>query len=165
MARGVGIQITLPQFKSQWIAAINKYSLGIWNFEVSIGNAAVEVFRDSFSMRRFNSRGGSSWVMRTKRNLRGFTVGSLIESGALRSSIKYKLIRGGVKIYTDPNAFSKSYRHKGFCYAAVHNEPKSAGTRTGRVANMPQRKFMGHSTVLNKKMEDLEVMIFKGLPK
>lgn len=112
------------------------------------------------------------WRHRPKRNKGGFTVGGLVESKSLRNSIVYESesfnrSKGRVKVYTDPAAFSGTYHHKGFCFAAVHNSDDPS-VRTGRVANMPQRQFMPtekrDSTVMNDKLRELERMIFRTFP-
>ena len=71
------------------------------------------------------------------------------------------------EVFTDPKAFSGTYNHKGFCFAAVHNSDDSS-VRTGRVANMPQRQFMPtekrDSSVMNDKLRELERIFFRTFP-
>lgn len=167
-----GIPLTPQQFVAQWMPLPHRLDLNVWNFRVSVGRAAVDIFRKSFDMKRFNSRGSLVWQHRPKRNKGGFTVGGLVESKSLRKSIVYETesfnrSKGRVKVYTDPAAFSGTYHHKGFCFAAVHNSDDSS-VRTGRVANMPQRQFMptekSNSTVMNDKLRELERTIFRTFP-
>lgn len=167
-----GIPLTPQQFIAQWEPLPHQFDLNVWDFEVSVGRSAVEIFQKSFDMKRFNTRGSMVWQHRPKRNRGGFTVGSLTESKSLRNSIVYEAesynrSKGRVKVYTDPSAFSGTYHHKGFCFAAVHNSDDPS-VRTGRVANMPQRQFMPtekrDSTVMNDKLRELERMIFRTFP-
>lgn len=167
-----GIPLTPQQFVAQWMPLPHQFDLNIWNFEVSVGQSAVEIFQKSFDMKRFNSNGSLVWRHRPKRNKGGFTVGGLVESRSLRNSIVYKVEsynrpRGKVHVYTDPSAFNGTYHHKGFCFAAVHNSDDPS-VRTGRVANMPQRQFMPtekrDSTVMNDKLRELQLMIFRTFP-
>ena len=167
-----GIPITSKQFVAQWQPLPHQFDLNIWNFEVSVGRSAVEIFRKSFDMKRFNSRGSMAWKHKSRRNKGGFAVGSLTESLSLRNSIVYEAetynrSKGRVKVYTDPSAFSGTFKHTGFCFAAVHNSDDPS-VRTGRVANMPQRQFMpterNNSTVMNDKLRELERMIFRAFP-
>lgn len=167
-----GIPLTPQQFIAQWQPLPHRFELNVWDFQVSIGKAAVEIFKQSFDMKRFNSTGSVVWRHRPKRNAGGYTVGGLVESRSLRNSIVYETetyhrSKGRVKVYTDPAAFSGTYRHKGFCFAAVHNSDDPS-VRTGRVARMPQRQFMPtenkDSSVMNDKLRELERMIFRTFP-
>lgn len=157
---------------AQWMPLPHIISLNIWNFQVSVGQNAVDIFQRSFDMKRFNSNGSMVWKHRPKRNKGGFTVGGLIESRSLRNSIKYKAsslghAKGKTEVFTDPSAFNGTYKHKGFCFAAVHNSDDPS-VRTGRVSNMPQRQFMPteskDSSVMNDKLRELERMIFRTFP-
>lgn len=167
-----GIPISPEQWIAQWEPLPHQFDLNIWNFEVSVGQSAVDIFQKSFDMRRFNTRGSMVWKHRPRRNKGGNTVGSLVESGSLKNSIVYEAelynrSKGRVKVYTDPAAFSGTYSHKGFCFAAVHNSDDPS-VRTGRVANMPQRQFMPtdkkDSTVMNDKLRQLNSIIFRMFP-
>lgn len=160
--------ITPKQVVAQWRNLPHKLSVNLWNFEVKAGKAAQETFKDSFDLKRFNSRGSTTWASRSKWSKAKHPL--MVETGSLQKSIKWKHIGSkgtpaGVTIYTDPNGFSHTKRHRGFCYAAVHNAPSSLGTRRGRVRNMPRRQFMGHSSVLQEELKKLSPMIFQGFPK
>lgn len=167
-----GIPLTPAQFVAQWQPLPHQFDLNIWDFQVSVGRAAVEIFQKSFDMKRFNSKGSMVWQHRPKRNKGGFTVGGLVESRSLRNSIVYETesynrAKGKVRVYTDPSAFGGTYNHKGFCFAAVHNSDDSS-IRTGRVSRMPQRQFMPtekkDSTVMNDKLRELERIMFRMFP-
>lgn len=167
-----GIPLTPQQLREQWEPLPHLFDLNLWNFQVSVGQSAVDIFQKSFDMKRFNSRGSMVWRHRPKRNKGGFTVGGLVESRSLRNSIVYEAesynrSRGKVKVFTDPKAFNGTYNHKGFCFAAVHNSDDPS-VRTGRVANMPQRQFMPtekrDSSVMNDKLRELERIIFRTFP-
>lgn len=167
-----GIPLTPEQWIAQWQPLPHQFDLNIWDFEVSVGQAAVDIFKKSFDMKRFNTRGSMVWKHRPRRNKGGYTVGSLTESMSLKNSIVYETetynrSRGRVKVYTDPSAFGGTYSHKGFCFAAVHNSDDPS-VRTGRVRNMPQRQFMPaekqDSTVMNDKLRELNRMIFRMFP-
>lgn len=167
-----GIPLTPQQFVAQWTHLPHQLDLNVWNFQVSVGRSAVDIFQRSFDMKRFNSNGSMVWKHRPKRNKGGYTVGGLVESRSLRNSIVYEAesysrSKGRVKVYTDPAAFGGTYHHKGFCFAAVHNSDDSS-IRTGRVARMPQRQFMPTekhgSTVMDNKLRELERMIFRTFP-
>lgn len=167
-----GIPLTPQQFLAQWEPLPHQFDLNVWDFQISVGRSAVDIFQKSFDMKRFNSRGSVMWRQRPQKNKGGFTRGGLIESRSLRNSIMYKTnflhsSKGRVEVYTNPSAFSGTYSHKGFCFAAVHNSDDSS-IRTGRVANMPQRQFMPtekrDSTVMNDKLRELERMIFRAFP-
>ena len=163
------------QMVSQWRILPHKFQLNLWNFDVQAGRAAQKIFQGSFSKKKFNDSGSIKWAPRSAKSRYKHPL--MVETGSLKNSIKWKLIgqngatvsffgqSKGVEIFTDPNGFGNAKRHKGFCYAAVHNAPFSAGTRTGHMASMPRRHFMGHSDLLTKKLKELSKVIFKGFPK
>lgn len=167
-----GIPLTPQRFIEQWQPLSHRFDLNLWNFQVSVGKSAVEIFQKSFDLKRFNSNGSMTWKHRPKKNKGGYTVGGLVESHSLKKSIvydteSYNRSKGRVKVFTAPNAFGGTYNHKGFCFAAVHNSDDSS-VRTGRVANMPQRQFMptdkNDSSVMKDKLRELEKMIFITFP-
>ncbi|MDR1090957.1 MAG: hypothetical protein LBL79_07760 [Prevotella sp.] len=160
--------LTPKQLMDQWRALPNKFDVNIWNFEVKAGKAAVSVFQESFYLRRFNSSGEFGW--KERRKPRPYPI--LEETGSLKNSIKWKHLgtkcsksAAGARIYTDPNGFQNTKRHRGFCYAAVHNAPDGTYTygRTG--VRSIQRQYIGHSTVLKNKLKELSPIIFDGFPK
>lgn len=164
----VGKNITPQQMIAQWRHLPHKFQINLWNFEVKAGKLAVSIFQESFELKRFNSSGSMAWKPRSPKNKKLHPL--MTESFSLKKSIKWKHLgkRGaasGVTIYTDPNGFNNTFSHRGFCFAAVHNAPDSLGTRTGHMKNMPQRQFMGHSSVLKEELKKLSVMIFQGFPK
>ena len=55
-------------------------------------------------------------------------------------------------------------RHRGFCYAAVHNNLDSLMNKPLK-GPKKERQFIGHSTVLASELKKLSVHIFDGLPK
>lgn len=167
-----GIPISPKQWKSQWQGLSHQLDLNLWNFEVSVGRTGVQIFKKSFDLKRFNTKGSVGWKRRAKKNKGGYVVGSLTESMSLKNSIVYKAEKpgkgkGAVKIFTDPSAFGGTFRHKGFCFAAVHNSDDSS-VRTGHVAHMPQRQFMptdsNDSTMMNDKLKLATRMIFQTFP-
>ena len=163
-----GIVITPQQMVAQWRHLPHKFQVNLWNFEVKAGKAAVNIFKESFDIKRFNDSGSSPWQPRSVKSKKTHPL--MTETFSLKQSIKWKHMgaRGmssGVTIYTDPNGFQHTARHRGFCYAAVHNSPSSLGMRRGSVKNMPRRQFMGHSGVLKEELKKLSVVIFQGFPK
>lgn len=155
-------KLTPAQFLAQWQNADHIFQVNVHNFEVLAGRAAVEVFQGSFSKKKFNSRGGSSWA-----SWQGSYSGKgtlLDETGVLKNSIKVKSIDSHtITIFTDPADFNANIRHKGFCFAAVHNNLNELTHKPSK-GPKAQRQFIGHSTVLEKELEKLNVHIFKGLP-
>ena len=158
-----GINITPTRLAAQWAHAAHKFQINVHNFEVKAGQAAVEVFQVSFDMQRLNSRNSAHWA-----GWQGSYVGhgSLMnETGTLRNSIKVKSIKKNkITIHTDPAAFSSSARHKGFCYAKVHNNLSKLAVKPGR-GPKKERQFIGYSTVLDEKIKELINHVFDGLPR
>lgn len=147
----------------QWNILRYKFQVNMWNFEIEAGKAAEKVFKGSFALGRFNSNGSTAWPPR-KNPKASHPI--LNETGTLQRSITHRLDRRKkqIRIYTDPTRFGTAARHAGFCYAAVHNAPDGAGFRRGRAANIAQRQFIGHSTVLRDELKRLEPMLFAGFP-
>ena len=166
MLIGSGIKISPQQVIAQWRTLPNKFSVNTWNFEIKVGKEAVGIFQESFYLGRFNSSGESQW----KERKRSYKHPILQESGSLKRSIKYKHIGtkgragSGVSIYTDPSAFRGSFRHKGFCYAAVHNAPSGSYTYGATGARSIQRQFIGHPSKLQSAINNLSSIIFHGFP-
>lgn len=149
---------------AQWLGADHKFQVNVHNFEVQAGKAAVETFQKSFEKKGFNSAHGGRWP-----SWQGSYAGrgSLMdETGTLKNSIKVKSIKNHkITIFTDPKDFNNApARHRGFCYAAVHNNLESLSIKPPRGPRR-ERQFIGHSTVLADELEKLSIHIFDGLPK
>lgn len=166
-AGGGGISITPRQLITQWQHKPHMFQVNVWNFEVKAGKAAQDIFRKSFDMKRFNDDNSTAWKPRSLQSRGSHPL--MVQTSSLKNSIKWKHMNqrgtgdGGVTIYTDPNGFMNTARHRGFCYAEIHNSPNSS-VRRGRIRNMPQRQFMGDSSVLDDELDKLSAMIFKGFP-
>lgn len=161
-----GKSISPQQMIAQWRNLPHKFQVNVWSFEIQAGRAAVSIFQESFDLKRLNSAGSMPWRPRRDKK----THPLLNETSSLKNSIKWKHISeksnpSGVRIYTDPNGFKHTKRHRGFCYAAVHNAKSGTYTygRTG-VASV-QRQYIGHASVLKDKLIQLSAVIFTGFPK
>ena len=167
----MAIKVTPGQVAAQWGLLKHVFNVNAWNFEVEASKAAVSTFRGSFDMHRLNSQGSTPWPPRKKQPKPYHPM--LKETGTLKNSITAKVdgrwsLRGGRHLqahaYTDHRKFGSAARHKGFCYAAVHNSPDGSGFRTGRATGIAQRQFIGHSTVLDNELQKLTHLIFRGFP-
>lgn len=161
-------KITPKQLINQWRTLPNKLDVNVWNFEVKAGKAAAAIFKESFNLRRFNSSGEFGWRERKKSKPHPI----LDETGSLKGSIKWKHLgtkgsrnAAGVRVYTDPNGFKHTKRHRGFCYAAVHNAKDGTYTYGKTGVRSIQRQYIGHSTVLKNKLKELSPILFDGFPK
>ena len=166
MGGGGGIPISPKQMVAQWRHKPHTFQVNVWNFEVKVGKAAQEIFQKSFDLKRFNSNNSVAWEQRSPKSKGSHPL--MVQTSSLKNSIKWKHMAkqgedGGVSMYTDPNGFNRTAAHRGFCYAEVHNSPNKS-VRRGRVRNMPQRQFMGDSSVLDEELNKLAVTIFKGFP-
>lgn len=159
------------QVVRQWANVPHKFEVELWNFEARVARAAVKIFKQSFEMRRLNTDGSALWPER-KRN---YSHPILHETGTLQNSIRWRELSGmkgghsyngytfnGIQIYTDPTRFGKAKRHKGFCYAAVHNGPDRF--RSGAASGIARRQFIGHSTALDDKIREYSMKLFAMLP-
>lgn len=132
-------------------------------FEVDMAKMAEKVFKESFDQRKMRTQPTKPWKplapYTAKQRARYGTSPSriLVDTGTLRRSIT--AVPGKGKVITDPKVFSGARRHKGVCYAGIHNDPKDFGATNVMARNhvVPQRQFMGHSSVLR----DYGRMLFK----
>lgn len=157
------IKISHNQWAAQFMGASHKLQVNLHNFEVEAGKAAVETFQESFELKRLNSKGSPRWA-RWQGKYSGKEL--LNETGTLKNSIKVKSITNNtITIFTDPKDFSSGpARHRGFCYAAVHNNLNSISHKPSRGPKR-ERQFIGHSTVLEDKLRKLSYHIFDGFPR
>ena len=160
---GKATPITPKQLLAQWLPLRFQFQLAVWNFQTEAGRAAVDVFQQSFDLGRFNSTGELPW--KERKRPRPHPI--LNETGTLKNSIKSEWTKDSktVRVYTDPSAFGTAARHKGFCYAAIHNDPSGSHTYGASGVPSQQRQFMGYSDVLKKKMNKLVLKIFEKFPK
>ena len=157
-------KITPSQMIEQWAGLDHRLQINVHNFEVKAGQAAVEVFQDSFEKQQFNSSGSKRWAKWQGKYVGGKAI--LRETDTLKDSIKVKSIKKHtIEIHTDPAKFTLGpKRHKGFCYAAVHNNLDSLARKPTRGPKY-ERQFIGHSSVLQNRLEnELSVLLFEGFP-
>lgn len=134
--------------------AFRKIKVQKLKFEVDMAKVAEKVFKESFDQRKFRTRGAKPWkplapyTVRQRARYGTSPSRILVDTGTLKKSIKAVPNEGRVII--DPSVYSGSRRHKGFVYAGIHNDPKYFGARNVMARNheVPQRQFMGHSSVL-----------------
>ena len=149
---------------AQWMGADHRFQVNVHNFEVKAGQAAVDVFQASFDKKRFNGAGRKRWPKwQGKYSGKGTLMN---ETGTLKNSIKVKSIKNHkITVFTDPRDFiSGPARHRGFCYAAVHNNFDTLPIKPPH-GPKAQRQFIGHSAVLKDELKNLSVHIFDGFPK
>lgn len=164
---GVGKPISPKQLVARWKHLPHRFQVNLWNFEVKAGKEAVGIFKESFDLGRFNSSKSVPWKPRRDRK----THPILNETSSLKNSIKWKHLSAksaptGVRIYTDPNGFRRTKRHKGFCYAAVHNAKSGTYTYGNTGVRSIRRQYIGHSDVLKSKLKELTTQVlFDGFPK
>ena len=106
-----------------------------------VAKAAVKVFQDSFKMGKFNSRGGRAWKRR-KKDTKSHPL--MIRSGGLRRSITAVAVRFDlIRI----KAMSR--------YSKVHNRGLNSKAYGKHPFKMPERQFMGESTVLQHRIKSI----------
>ena len=169
-------KLTPKQLADKWRTLPSKFAVNVFNFETLIGAAAVDIFKWSFKLRKFNSTGQAPWPSRHD----GRSHPLLYLNGDLYTSIKVKknAPKHQVTIYTDDSEFfnSPTDPHKWgarvnknrdyvFVYASIHNMGGRDSGATGNAAFIKKRQFIGHSTVLDSKMNYYSNMIFSGFHK
>lgn len=110
---------------------------------ILIGNEAKNHFVGSFRLQGFQDVNVDKWKPRKKQDKRAGRA-ILVKSGDLRRSIRRESLnkaRLSVTIATD------------LPYARIHNEGLEGKAWGKAPFKMPQRRFIGHSTVMNDKIK------------
>ena len=168
----IGGEMTMQQLFNHFRVVSYNVEKNSLNFAIVLSERALRIFQQSFSMKRFNSRGGQKWPELSEhtkkiRRKRGTWPGAgraLMELGELYSSLKQEPTGIGGRIYTDPKAFTattfsvsgkknrgaskKTYKRRAICSAAVHNDGASGGYTFWGNRPAVRRQFIGHSTYL-----------------
>lgn len=109
---------------------------------VLVSNNSKNFFLQSFRNQGFTDNSLEKWQKRDNRSRRNSGRAILVDTGALRRSIK-----------VSQSSFNKIVITSNLPYAAVHNYGLKAGR--GRGFKMPKRKFMGNSKKLNQQNIDI----------
>ncbi len=112
------------------------------NIPVLVSNNSKNFFLQSFRNQGFTDNSLEKWQKRDNRSRRNSGRAILVDTGALRRSIK-----------VSQSSFNKIVITSNLPYAAVHNYGLKAGR--GRGFKMPKRKFMGNSKKLNQQNIDI----------
>jgi len=107
------------------------------NIPVLVSNNSKNFFLQSFRNQGFTDNSLEKWQKRDNSSRRNSGRAILVDTGALRRSIK-----------VTQSSFNKIVITSNLPYAAVHNYGLKAGR--GRGFKMPKRKFMGNSKKLNQ---------------
>jgi phage virion morphogenesis protein len=109
---------------------------------VLVSNNSKNFFLQSFRNQGFTDNSLEKWQKRDNRSRRNSGRAILVDTGALRRSIK-----------VSQSSFNKIVITSNLPYASVHNYGLKAGR--GRGFKMPKRKFMGNSKKLNQQNIDI----------
>jgi phage virion morphogenesis protein len=112
------------------------------NIPVLVSNNSKNFFLQSFRNQGFTDNSLEKWQKRDNRSRRNSGRAILVDTGALRRSIK-----------VSQSSFNKIVITSNLPYASVHNYGLKAGR--GRGFKMPKRKFMGNSKKLNQQNIDI----------
>lgn len=115
---------------------------------IILGNQAKNFFLEAFRKGGFTDIGFQRWKRRKKRLPRGrfsptqLEPATLVKTGKLRRSIKVR-----------PTTFRKTRIFTNLIYAAIHNFGLQGLAFGKHKFKMKERKFIGNSRVLEKKLE------------
>ena len=115
---------------------------------IDLGKMAKEFFLDSFRRKGFTDFNLKRWIPRRKRLPKGRTSPTLIEPATL---IKSGDLRRSIRI--SPTTFKKTRIFTDVVYAAIHNFGLRGLAFGKNPFKMPERKFIGNSRVLERKLE------------
>ena len=113
---------------------------------VILANEAKDSFLDNFSKQGFNGKPWAAPKRLGKKGSQRNNSATLVQSGRLRRSVANSIkevTADKIKLSIDADEVP---------YAGVHNSGLRAGRGKGFI--MPQRKFMGHSTELDRRLRD-----------
>lgn len=115
---------------------------------ISLGNIAKNFFLDSFRRKGFTDFNLKRWIPRRKRLAKGRVSATLIEPATL---IKTGKLRRSIRV--TPTTFRKTRIFTNLVYAAIHNFGLQGKAWGKHPFKMPERKFLGNSKVLERKLE------------
>ena len=116
---------------------------------IELGNLAKNFFLNTFRRGGFTDNTFKRWDRRKKRLPRGrwsrtqLEPATLVKTGKLRRSIK-----------VSPATFRRTRIFTNLVYAAIHNFGLSGLAFGKNPFKMPERKFIGNSRVLERKLEN-----------
>ena len=115
---------------------------------IILGKEAKNFFLDSFRRMGFTDFNLRRWIPRRKRLTKGRTSPTLIEPATL---IKTGRLRRSIRV--SPTTFRLTKIFTNLRYAAIHNFGLRGLAFGKNPFNMPERKFIGNSRVLERKLE------------
>ena len=115
---------------------------------VILGKEAKNFFLDSFRRMGFTDFSLKRWTPRRKRLQKGRTSPTLIEPATL---IKTGTLRRSIRV--SPTTFRITKIFTNLRYAAIHNFGLQGLAFGKNPFKMPERKFIGNSRVLERKLE------------
>ena len=115
---------------------------------IILGNQAKNFFLDSFRRMGFTDFNLKRWIPRRKRLGKGRTSSTLTESATL---VKTGTLRRSIRV--SPSTFRLTKIFTNLRYAAIHNFGLRGLAFGKNPFKMPERKFIGNSRVLERKLE------------
>lgn len=142
-AFGGGEIIHLKDFREmrlQMTIAAHQLPIAAEHWRFVLAQRALKIFQDSFSIKRFYSKGSKRWaelkkstIKKRKRKGTWFGTGGILqETNALYNSLEY---------IPTVKSFTSGVRANRW-YAGVHNDAEDGD-------HVPRRQFMGHSTLID----------------
>lgn len=119
--------------------AIKEFNVAIDDMVTIMGNDAVNFYKDSFIQQGFVDDGLKKWKGRKRVDRKRPGRGILVDTGALRRSLRARKI-DRYTIRMESNV----------AYSVVHNEGLRSGRGKGFV--MQKRQFVGNSRTLNNRL-------------
>ncbi|MCH7928754.1 MAG: phage virion morphogenesis protein [Candidatus Dadabacteria bacterium] len=115
---------------------------------IILGKDAKNFFLDSFRRMGFTDFNLKRWIPRRKRLTKGRTSPTLTESATL---VKTGTLRRSIRV--SPSTFRLTKIFTNLRYAAIHNFGLRGLAFGKNPFKMPERKFIGNSRVLERKLE------------
>ena len=188
-------KITIDQFCSHWVGVkgismpiVSRFQYNIFDFTTAVGEHTKRCFIDSFEQGGFYGS-GNKWAPRESRWGRKFTHPVMLDTEALKNSIKGEqggrermksanrlgnITRMSNHYVISTNELSKAIKgkrgrtDKSIGYAAIHNtDPIVSNFTVNQYSGRKpvQRQFIGISPKINDHVfAELTQMLFKGFP-
>lgn len=152
----MAINITPTQMVEQWATAVERLKSRLHTFTYRAAIINQSVFRGSFFLQRFYTASSEPWKPRKREQF-------LSHPKLRRTMAMYESIKVGKPevsknvyrstVYTEPVTETTKRGTRTLSYAGYHNEGNSK-------TNLPQRQFMGYSTVAGSAMNRAAADIF-----
>lgn len=137
----IGNYGSMADIQRIYVRKLNRLKSAAGTFPRLVGGMAVDHYRESFQMGRFNDHISQAWTPRKPNSQRNQGRALLVDTGNLRDSIEV--------LYMNRNSVRVGSTE---AYASIHNYGLMGKAWGKHAFKMPQRQFIGRSAKLEKRI-------------